>query len=54
MGSAEDSSKEINSGGVIMTIEKKLAITFGYITERFNKLFHFANYPICQKIRTTK
>lgn len=44
MGSAEDSSKEINSGGAIMTIEKELAITFGYITERFNKLFHFIDW----------
>ena len=27
-----------------MTIEKELAITFGYITERFNKLFHFIDW----------
>lgn len=40
MESAEDSSKEINSGGVIMTIEKKLSYTYLYIFESFHRLFN--------------
>ena len=39
MGSAEDSSKEINSGGAIMTIEKELSYTYLYIFESFHRLF---------------
>ncbi len=44
MGSAEDSSKEINSGGTIMTIEKELAITFECIKEHFSRLFDFIDW----------